>query len=454
MNKIFESIDQWANRKEKKSRKQKQLGVFIFLILAVFITTLVLLVYSLEYNILWLSITSGTLFAASLIPFSICAHLEEKEFQRITNKSVDYYKRRFPFFAQELIAIVLSMVFATAFISLNELGVDVSILYSICIGTFSLPPIIYVFILPQVKETINSTRKELSDLLVKISISKKGPNIKYLKNKQGKIYKLINSSNHTNTQLINSIILFIAAIIMFFNPADSIINQIFPATSIVYSLYELVMLIKLSHDFHSYDTKEYETKMKNQILDIENKEKSKQKKEMLKVYTSNGKFCREESRENCLKPRFNDYYKTAHVIVRNKQNKYFVYQQILDYENALYRWQTTYHSDELAKQNIKDSIINKIKDDFNISINKSNFKLINKNINSDKHQLIEIYLVDENLNNKNIDYNIDLYTTAKLVSFDRFAKILNSNNELPENVKKEILLKLTQQDKGVNKSQK
>ena len=265
MSNIFESINQWANRKEKKSRKQKQLGVFIFIILAVFITTLILLVYSLEQNILWLSIISGTLFAASLIPFSICIHLEEKEFQRITNKSVDYYKRRFPFFAQELIAIVLSIVFAIAFIGLNELVVEVSILYSICMGTFSLPPIIYVFILPQVKETINSTRKELSDLLIKISISKKGPNIKYLKNKQGKIYKLINSSNHTNTQLIISIILFIVAIIMFFNPADSIVNQIFPATSIVYSLYELVMLIKLSHDFHSYDTKEYETKRKNQI---------------------------------------------------------------------------------------------------------------------------------------------------------------------------------------------
>lgn len=454
MNNTFKNSKQKSSKKEKMSRKQKIYQAYIGILAIVLITAFILLGYSVDKNILWLMIVSGVLLPIAAIPLFILERLEEKEFKRVTSKSIDYYKRRSrTFIYQEFVAGIGSIVLASIFIGVGQLKLDLNTLYSICIGTFSLVPIVYVFILPQIKETINSTRRDLSSILTQLSSTKKSSNIKILKKKQGEIYRLINLSNHANIELIIGIAFFVIAIIMFFNPEENIAIQAFPTASIFYSLYEICVLIKLSRDSYSYNKKEFETKMKNQVLNIEKNEKAKQKKELLKVYTRDGKYSGENCRENCLKPRFKGFYKTAYIIIRNKQNKYFVYQQILDYENALYRWQTTYQSDELAKRNIKDSLINKFKDDFNISINKTNFKLINKDINSDKHQLIEIYLVTENLNNKDIDYNIDLYTTAKFVPFKRFVKLFTLSNELPENLVKDVRLKLTEQDNVVNKEQ-
>lgn len=178
--------------------------------------------------------------------------------------------------------------------------------------------------------------------------------------------------------------------------------------------------------------------MNNQIKNIENKIKAKHKKDLLNVYSKDGDIIGEGTRQNCHKLKFKNYYKTAVLIIRNKANKYLVYQQILNYENSECCWKATYCQDELSKQNLKDSFINETKTRFGLVIGKKSFKLVNKTINTDKHQIIEVYIVEEDFCNSNVDYNIDLYYTAKFTFFKRFIKILTLSKDLPEDLINEI----------------
>ncbi len=450
MNIILKNLKQNSNNVAKLSRKQKIYQPLIGILSIILLVDIILFGYSFDKNIIWLIITSGVLMPVVGLPFFILNHLEEKEFRRVTNKSIDYYKRKkWIYIYQEVTAAIVSIVFASIIIELDQLKLDIGTLYSICIGTFSLVPIIYVFILPQIKDTINATRKDLNNILTQLNSSTQISDTRFLKKKQGSIYKLINSSNHINIELIIGLILFIIAIIMFFNPTEYyFIAQIFPSASILYSLYETWILIKLSRDTYTYNKKEIENKMKNQILNIENKEKAKRKKELLKIYTKDGKLYSEDKRENCYKEKFKFLYKRAYLIIKNKKNKYFVYQHISNYEEVQNCWKATYNCDELSKSSIKSSFIEEVKKNFGLIIDKNNIVLIKKTTNIIKHQLIDIYLADEDLKNANIDYNIDLYTTAKFVSFNKFIHILKHSKTFQDILIEELSLKLTELNKN------
>lgn len=445
---FFADLDNKSNKKEKRSRKQKIYQAFIGISLLMLFVFLILLGYSVERNILWLKISSAVLTVISPIPIYILEYLEEKEFQRVTNKSIDYYKRKFaPFIVFEIIAILACIAFAYGFIGELMLSLDMGILYSICIGTFSLVPIIYVFILPEIKKVINSSRDDLNHLLCKPT-SQKSSDIQELKQKQGEIYKLINSCNQTNTRLIISVVLFILAIFMFFNAEEAYtIAQVFPAISIFYSLYEIWLLIKLSRSFYSYNKRDLECEMKKELKSIENKEKLKHEKELLKIYSQDGKLIGEETRKNCLKKRFTNYYKTGYLIIKNRRNKFCVYHKILNYDKSEYCWQASFNCDEISKRNLQSSFRKEIKNNFNITLNKKNFTVTNKFINKDKHQIIEIYLYEDDITNTNIDYNIDLYLNAKFVSLKKFCKILKSNEVFSDHHLNEIYTKLIQHNK-------
>lgn len=450
MKKVFTKIDQWANRKEKMSRKQRVYQRYINISAFIFLLGLGLLVYSIIDKILWLLITCGIILLVSYISFVVFQSLEGDEFKRITNKSVEYYKREtFQRIYFEFLAVCLCIAFAILFVVLSQIQIDISSIYSISIGIFSLVPIIYIFILPEIKKNTTNLQKDLKQTLYQIKKNNKSPNFISLKTKQGEIFRLIILMNQASIQLIISIFIFAVSIIaFFFSKYNTMIVQGFPIVSILYCLYEVFILIALSYNFYKYNKKEVEREMKCQIQIAEKQQLKKHNEEILKIYTEEGKVCGKESRKNCYKPKCKNYYKTAYIIIKNKKAKYFVYQQILDYEKAQYYWQATYNCDELSKENIRTSLLKKLKSDFDLTLNRNDFKLIKKNTMTDKHQFIEIYLVETDLNNANIDYNIDLYVTAKFVSFKHFIKILNSSKVLPENLVEDIRIELANQNKS------
>lgn len=451
MKNIFKDLEQKPSKKEKLSRKQRIYQRCITISAFIALIALGLLVYSIIDEILWLLIFCGIVSLVAYISFVVFQSLEEDEFKRITNKSVEYYKRETSqkiYF--EILAISLCIVFAILFVALSQIQIDISIIYTISIGIFSLVPIIYIFILPEIKKNTINLQKDLNQTLYQIKKNNKNPNLTSLKTKQGEIFRLISLMNQASIQLIISIFIFAVSIIaFFFSKYGTMIVQGFPIVSILYCLYEVFILIALSYSFYKYNKKEVEREMKKQIQVAEIQQLKKHNEELLKIYTEDGKICGKECRKNCYKSKCKNYYKTAYAIIRNKQNKFFIYQQIQNYEKAQYCWQATYQCDELLKENVRASFINKLKNDFQLKLTKTDFKLIKKSAKTDKHQFIEIYLVETDLNNADIDYNIDLYVTAKFVSFKQFIKILSSSKVFSENLVEDIRVKLINENKGV-----
>lgn len=434
MNKIKSLLDEQLYKKEKYSKKQRLIGLFMSITALI---SLIIIGFAIFFSInnkiletLLLSIALIIFFIATII----LSHYEEKEYQRITNKSIEYYKRKkTQHLYIEICAILFCIIVPILFFTSEAIILNISTLYSINIGIFSLVPIIYVFILPQIKEIANNAKFELKDTISNLSQSKKQANIKYLKKKQGTLYNLINTTNSINFELIINIILFTISIIMFFNDEkfNSII-QIFPVISIFYSLFEIYMLVYLLLKINSYNKNEIENKMKKQIEKINGSNQQKKNKENIKLYNRSGNLVGYDTRENYFKKPKMNYYKVAYTIIKNNKNKYLIFQQILNFEKQKFCWKTFISYEELKNENIKQTITKESKRKLGIILDKNLLNKLYSYIDNDKQKIVDIYLINIKLKSLDVDYDIDEIIDAKFVTKNKFKKTLIKNCDLNE----------------------
>jgi len=434
IDKLKELFGEPLYKKEKYSKKQRLIGLFMLIAATISLTIIGFLIFFSVNHKIWETLL---LFIALIIFFIITiilSHYEEKEYQRVTNKSIEYYKRKNPKRIYiEVCAIIFSIVVPILFFTSEHIMLNISTLYSINIGVFSLVPIIYVFILPQIKEITNSAKFELKDTISNISKRKKQANIKYLKKKQCTLYNLINTTNSINFELIINIILFTISIIMFLSDEKfNNIIQIFPVISIFYSLFEIYMLIYLLLKINSYNKNEIENKMKKQIEKINESNQQKKSKENLKLYNKSGSLVGYDTRKNYFKKPKMNYYKVAYAIIKNNKNKYLIYQQIINYEKQKFCWSPLITYEELKDENIKQTIIKESKRKLGITLDKNSLDKLHTFIDNDGQKIIDVYSINTKLKSLDIDYDIDEIIDAKFVTKSRFKKALIKTCNLNE----------------------
>lgn len=269
-------------KKEPTSPRLKRIICFEFITIFIMIACLIAMFLLIDKNYSLVSTILEITETSSLVLIGLLLILYNKEFKRITNGSIEYYKKLLPHYFLDMLIFGLGFIIGIVIFSILEnQNIDLSILTSIYVAIFSLIFVLFLFILPTYKKYIASSRKILTNKYQKI---KSHSDYIKLKTFQGKIYKNNMSFNHLSLSMIIATIVFCITLIMLCVFGNAPISYFILFTSIFFDLIFICRLAVLIKRNYNSDLEQLESminkqnqKLEKTIFIKENKDTSSKK---------------------------------------------------------------------------------------------------------------------------------------------------------------------------------